>query len=187
MFFGNSTANTNPESGIRYGVTSRVPNWVFDESLDWDCPAEKEAYADAARARLTEMAGSGELDAGDFPESAKLSEFADSDELRDAIAELTDSEATDLIESVDSWFSQSFFDGIEFSDFPRYGESEGVKMRLSSLGGAPLLWILDSPYRATVRLCSPCVPNAGDLDSPDPDGCECYAPGPDFYDGDESE
>jgi hypothetical protein len=40
-----------------------------------------------------------------------------------------------------------------------------VTYRTSWLGGALHIWILESPVRAWVRECSPCCPNAGDLDS----------------------
>lgn len=54
------------------------------------------------------------------------------------------------------------------------GTLEGVKYEISWLGGAPLLFVLESPVISKARLCSPCVPNAGDLDSLDEDGYECY-------------
>lgn len=45
------------------------------------------------------------------------------------------------------------------------GEYDDVKYRISWLGGAPLLWVLEGPIGYVNRLCSLCVPNAGDLDS----------------------
>lgn len=45
------------------------------------------------------------------------------------------------------------------------GEHEGVKYRTTWLGGAQLLWIFESPVLTKCRLCSPCVPGAGDLNS----------------------
>ena len=35
-------------------------------------------------------------------------------------------------------------------------------------------FLVKSPVTDTFRLCSPCFPNAVDLDSSDPDGCEGY-------------
>jgi hypothetical protein len=52
------------------------------------------------------------------------------------------------------------------------GTYEGVKYMISHLGGAPLLWIMESPHMTTAGLCSPCVPNAGDLSSTG--DYECY-------------
>lgn len=54
------------------------------------------------------------------------------------------------------------------------GTLDGVKYEISWLGGAPLLFVLKSPVISKAKLCSPCVPNAGDLDSLDEDGYECY-------------
>ena len=54
------------------------------------------------------------------------------------------------------------------------GECEGVKYHISWLGGAPLLWVFESLCTGMYAGCSPCVPGAGDLDSPDPDGILCY-------------
>lgn len=60
------------------------------------------------------------------------------------------------------------------------GEYDGVTYRISWLGGAPLLWVLEGPTGFADRLCSPCVPNAADLDrgfsDEKVDNCqhECY-------------
>ena len=62
-----------------------------------------------------------------------------------------------------------------------YGEEEnysldkdGLKLGLSYLGGAPLVWVFQSPHTTRARMCSPCVPNAGDLNNRESDGVECY-------------
>ena len=47
-----------------------------------------------------------------------------------------------------------------------HGEHEGVKYISSWLGGALHFFITESPVVARCVLCSPCVPNAGDLDTP---------------------
>ena len=61
------------------------------------------------------------------------------------------------------------------------GTCEGVRYEISWLGGAPLLWVIESPIISKARLCSPCCPNAGDLDSLDDDGYECYGIPADWY------
>jgi hypothetical protein len=65
---------------------------------------------------------------------------------------------------------------------------DGVTVRLTWLGGAPLLFVFESPHRANVRLCSPCVPNCGNLDSKVPlsDGRAfvCYDVPAEWYDHD---
>lgn len=45
------------------------------------------------------------------------------------------------------------------------GVYEGVQYHISWLGGAPLLWVFESPHINPHAQCSPCVPGAGDLDS----------------------
>ena len=66
-------------------------------------------------------------------------------------------------------------------DYEHYGEEdsfegiyEGIKYGLSTLGGAYLLWVYESPLTSKFNLCSPCVPNACDSASPNPDGYEGY-------------
>lgn len=54
------------------------------------------------------------------------------------------------------------------------GEAEGVKYMISWLGGAPLLWVFSSPFTGSYAQCSPCVPGAGDLGTPDEYGVVCY-------------
>jgi hypothetical protein len=44
-------------------------------------------------------------------------------------------------------------------------ELEGTKYLLSWLGGAPLIWVIDSEWACYCNPCSPCVPGAGDLDT----------------------
>lgn len=51
---------------------------------------------------------------------------------------------------------------------------QGVKGRTTWLGGGLLVWIFESPFMDKFRICSPCVPNCCDCDSPDPNGYEGY-------------
>jgi hypothetical protein len=44
-------------------------------------------------------------------------------------------------------------------------EIDGVKGRTTWLGGALMVWVFESPFEGFFNLCSPCVPNCGDLDS----------------------
>jgi len=57
-------------------------------------------------------------------------------------------------------------------------KGKAVKLLVSWLGGAPLIWVLESPFITYCRPCSPCVPGAGDLNSPDADGmvAHCLPP-----------
>lgn len=51
---------------------------------------------------------------------------------------------------------------------------DGLRLQLTYLGGAAMVWVFESPHKTHARLCSPCVPNCGDLDSQDAGGFECY-------------
>lgn len=74
----------------------------------------------------------------------------------------------DMIDSRCEWFEPQI-------DEPTIeGEYEGVKYMISWLGGAPLLWVFRSPYTGSYAQCSPCVPGAGDLETPDEYGVVCY-------------
>jgi hypothetical protein len=57
-------------------------------------------------------------------------------------------------------------------------DSSGNQFLLGYLGGAPLIWCIKTDTIVYVKsLCSPCVPNAGDLDSgitTEHNGYACY-------------
>ena len=62
-----------------------------------------------------------------------------------------------------------------------YLERDRMQLGLFYLGGAPLVWVYYSPVTRRCRPCSPCIPGAGDLDSPDPKGMECYTLLPEWW------
>lgn len=76
---------------------------------------------------------------------------------------------------------QEFWDSYECEEEEFELETGGMKLGLSWLGGAALVWVFQSPHTTRARLCSPCVPNAGNLNSPDPDGYECYTLPSDWF------
>ena len=58
-------------------------------------------------------------------------------------------------------------------------EGEGYELDLRG----QYLFVIKSPYSTFCRLCSPCMPNAGDLGSPDAkDGIKTYCLGHDWFD-----
>jgi len=66
-------------------------------------------------------------------------------------------------------------------------EKDGMKLELSYLGGAALVFVIESPHTSRARQCSPCVPNAGDLDNKDEErGYLCYDVPADWYETEES-
>ena len=78
---------------------------------------------------------------------------------------------------------QEFWETAEFEEC-NYSlkTDDGLKLELSYLGGAALIWVLESPHIAQVSLCSPCVPNAGDLNSKNSGGFDCYDLPSDWFD-----
>lgn len=78
----------------------------------------------------------------------------------------------ELSESAIEMINQNWDDDEPVHEF----DIEGVKGRTTWLGGALCVWVFHSPYITHRSLCSPCVPNCGDLDSKfnDEGGYECY-------------
>jgi hypothetical protein len=44
------------------------------------------------------------------------------------------------------------------------------------------IFVIKSPYYTFAQFCSPCVPGAGNLDNPMPDGVKTYCLGHDWFD-----
>ena len=64
-----------------------------------------------------------------------------------------------------------------------------LEVETTYLGGAILVYVLQSPYLCAAPLCSPCCPNAGDLDNRYEDGVggvTCYDVPPDWRRNDEA-
>lgn len=143
-------ANINPETGIRYGI-------VAANSLDPDVVNElqmsgKDLHYEEAKSELWDAIKRVCKDyMGD----------ADSDDVADqAVERLNDHWQDD--EPVHSF------------------ELQGVTGQTTWLGGALLVYVFHSPWLTKANLCSPCVPNCGNLDSLNPDGYECYDVPPDW-------
>jgi len=76
---------------------------------------------------------------------------------------------------------ERFLDEVYLEEEEYRLEKDGMTLGLSYLGGAPLVWVLDSPYTAIARPCSPCCPGAGDLDSRDESGIRCLSLPPEWF------
>ena len=139
--------NTNPMTGIRYGT-------IYMNELDqgvaaelWDNAtnvSEVDAYAEEKK----------RLEAHYTNLAEELNQVMDEDDL-ERLVELGLTDFDPCIEEP-----------------TQVGEQDGVKYMISHLGGAALLWVTDSPHMTHAGLCSPCVPNAGDLSSTG--DYECY-------------
>lgn len=85
-------------------------------------------------------------------------------------------EAWEVIEqTVNDWYDSNE-DVYLYED-----EEEGLLISASCLGGAYLIFVEKSPWVCRARKCSPCVPGAGDLDTPDEDGDEVLCLPPRFF------
>lgn len=171
--------NTNPDTGIRYGVIS-------GNSLDSDTLHEL-FYGSGAKDLSYEEALS-ELHKELVSEADSLEQEVE-DDLRDehytANAPAPDEEQVAAALEA-AWERKGYanrddfietegerrieIDRIEIDEPIIEGTYEGVKYRISWLGGAPLVWIIEGPIGYANRLCSPCVPNAADLDGGFVDG-----------------
>lgn len=157
-----STTNRDLDTGIRYGIISLNSLNLHEELFDLPNPSEDEALAEFAREILAEKIDEGKLDWNDFG----LDEEADRDGLRDALRELSDEEAVDLLDTLFPSEKDWFWDGRDMDLVGAEGEIEGVKVRVTEIGGAYHLWVFESPHTGYYAPCSPVCPGAGDLDSP---------------------
>lgn len=147
--------NYNTETGIPFGTI--YLNNLDGDTADWlfydgENLSEKEAYEEAKAEIRREIEN--EIEEGVFD--------GDEDDI--------DGEVDHRMENLD----------LQIEEPTIEGECEGVKYMISWLGGAPLLWCLESPFTGLYRQCSPCVPGAVDLDSPDEDGTLGYDVPPDW-------
>lgn len=161
------TANINPKTGIRYGV-------IACNSLDAD--VQDELWYGSGAVNVTEEAV--------YEEAKKefAREWANALEEAGIAANEVDplmSEGT-FKSFVDARMNNSKFGSDEEDYIDREmeyfdpqideplieGTCDGVDYAILYLGGAPIVYIAESPHLVHVKsLCSLCVPNAGDLDS----------------------
>lgn len=161
-------SNINLKTGIRFGVISC-------SSLDSDLVQELMYGPHATDLSYNEAYEEAKAEAGrtfdDYVESAELAASETdpnmSEEERDGFIEsslLTTPGHTDRDEYIEAELEQ-FSDTCRIDEPTIEGEYEGVKYRVSWLGGAPILFVAESPDIVYAdRLCSPCVTNAADLD-----------------------
>lgn len=184
------TANVNPETGIRYGVIDarNVPD-LYDEiitsgdNLAYEC-AVKELRDDIQSAiddadTIDDLVSDLGRIASNHTSDSHAKEIVadlDSDKYDDIDSFRDDIDIDYLVERLSEYWE---FDECEYS----YTDNEG-RYLLGYLGGAPLIWVLESKYTTYARLCSPCVPNAGNLDhrTTEDDGYLCYSLDPEFLD-----
>ena len=156
MFNFMPTANIHPLTGIRYGA-------INGNSLDPDVLCV-----------LYDRASEVVFNAYRLDEMKKFANEQDYDYITDIQADDLFNSLTDAFGYQFESFIYSIDENFEHDEPQAEFEYEGIKVVFSYLGGAPLVMVTESPYIAIANLCSPCLPNAGDLDSKNPDGEECY-------------
>ena len=174
-----STTNTNIETGIRFGTIygNDAPNLmeaIFENGTDESYKAWREDLLKQIKSLLDD----GDQDAlASFIRENSHEDDAD-ETAATMLADQGDEPATDA--DADGVFDTLNLGDEYQNDEPAYSyvDSDGNTFQMSSLGGASLIWCIktDNIVHAK-RLCSPCVPNAADLQSGLVDaseGYECY-------------
>lgn len=168
--------NINPKTNIRYScvyLNSLDPDtaqWLWDDAENL---SEAEAYA--------ELKSEIERDTESIEDEVRIAvaerDYAMlsndrymEDEVEAAYNRLGYDDRDDYIDTRLELESER----IQIEEPTLAGICEGVRYEISHLGGAPILWVLESPIISKARLCSPCVPGAIDLDSPANTGYEGY-------------
>lgn len=142
--------NTNPETGIRYGIIAA--NNLHSDVI-YEIQQQRDVHWEEAMQDMEQG-------------------------IRSACEGLMNKHDLQAVvdEAIDRACGDSWYDDEPVHEF----DLDGVKGRTTWLGGALMVWVFESPYLTKTALCSPCVPNCGDLDSPSEDGEECYDVPPDW-------
>lgn len=152
--YGLGQSNINKLTGIRYGV-------IHQNSVNLDVWGDAEPMY-------------GDPTCGQCGNSAIASEDVPDDKQRELWYKGQDFACISCERTF--WSDQAYPD--EPSGY-KY-ESDGYKLT-DCLDSD--IFVLESPYYTYAAFCSPCVPGAGDLDTPHPDGVKCYCLGHDWFDG----
>lgn len=140
--------NYNEKTGIPYGVVqgNNVPDLVDEimqngENESWN--KAKEVLAEELKDAITRVANDY---FGSTGSPAEALDYAD------LVEHLIDAGLNIEIDEPTYTYEKDYLQGK-------------VSYMLSWLGGAVLIWVLESPWCAYCAPCSPCVPGAGDLDT----------------------
>lgn len=163
--------NINPLTGIRYGVISlrSIDPDVAEllmfgpDAIDQDFERLCREVEDEAQREVEIIQDGAEIAATETDPNMSEHEREDFVERRVelTLAQLGFKGIDDLVGYRIDQFVESYM-----SDEPHIvGRYDDIEYQITWLGGAPLLWILDGPIGFARCLCSPCVPEAADLDS----------------------
>lgn len=161
-------SNSNPTTGIRYGVISAHSlnqDFVNDLFMNGTNVSYEAAVKDATAeclAKWEHAAEDADLAAAEVDNNMHLPD-------REAFMLAHIQKALNTEEESAEEYADAIMDNFGDTcqiDEPTYeGTNDGVKWGLSTLGGAYLLWVFEGPVGRARSLCSPCVPNAADLNN----------------------
>ncbi len=167
-------SNVNSETGIRFGTIygndcPHLMEAIFEQGTDVSYENWRRETLDTIK-RLLDDGDASDL-ATFIRENAGYLHREKADEIAAEIiaeqrAEENGEDATD--DDADGVFMRLDLGEQYENDEPtyQYTDKDGNKFQMSYLGGAPLIWCVKTDKVVSVcRLCSPCVPNAGDLGS----------------------
>lgn len=160
--------NTNGTTGIRFGVISAqsldddLVQELFFGAQAVDC-----VYEDAYKETKAELGAEwdNKLEEAEIAASEVDPNMGELERERFIERWFQVSETSDDRDTYIERGLERFSDMFESDATHIEGTYEGVKYMITSLGGAHLVWAIEGPEGACNSLCSPCVPNAGDLDS----------------------
>jgi len=195
-----SLSNVNPTTGIRYGLIDGadapgLEEWIFDHGVDEEYSAFRATMLDSFVA-IMKQASSATL-------SRLLSAVCDVDgvtiddpdelhTIKEVLVEILTWEATNNIYTQISQAERLFNSMIgqdlityTSNEFTTYTADDGINFFRMTTDRGNTIWCLNtSKIVYANRLCGPCMPNAGDLNSGITDikeeGYECYGV-PDNY------
>ena len=154
--YGMGQTNIDTATGIRYGIHSA--NSVSSESIDEVMFNGRDLGWESWRRQVLD-----EL-------SSAVNGVLDSYTLKTADPDMID-ELFDQLELAEVY-------GEDGWDGPWLLEEDGLQVQCD----AQYVWVFKSPYYTYAAYCSPCMPGAGDLDSPYDDGVKTYCLGLDWFD-----
>lgn len=169
--------NTNPETGIAYGVISAnkldpelfLALWDKGENLHLKEVEERtKSQLEADADGLEDEVRIAMAEAGGFTEREYESvwdNWVEAEYNRQGYADREDFILTKLERGMQN---------IEIDEPVIEFDQDGVQGQIGWLGGAPIVWIFHSPVVGKYARCSPCVPGAGDLSNEGDH--ECWAP-----------
>jgi hypothetical protein len=188
MFYADPTVNVNPETQIRYGVAQGNNHpYLLDHIMQNGNDLAYDYFVSEIKSSLRML----DNESNEADIKAVLDDIYGHD-LESFIPEILDiltapSNVISIDGAIEDYPLQDelwdlISDDVEYesdSDSMSYElDEDGCKYAVSSLGGAALIWVYQSTNIVYVEsLCSPCVPNAGDLDSgltDEDNGYQCY-------------